>query len=395
MKDETYSEYKYPRGINSRSDLFKCFVGPVFQAISDVLFSRPEFIKKVPVKDRPSYIMSFLQPEGKRVLATDFTSFEAQFTEDIMKCEIIMYKHMTAHLPNREALWHTFDKVLAGKNFCHYREMLVELKATRMSGEMCTSLGNGFSNLMFNLFMLKQHGVPLNQVRIVVEGDDGLFTIPPRFSDFSGKSYAELGLVVKLINVSDITEASFCGLIFDPEDLVNITDPLKVLASFGWACARYGRSKLSKLKSLLRCKALSYAHQYPGCPIIQALALYGLRHTEGIDIRRTALQGGWWERELRQSFGVNLPCKPVPGRTRLLMERIYRVTVDLQLRTETYLEGAEYGELNIPWLSGLADGSWTSYSTRYTCRTRSWYASGWIPCFGFRNSLLPTSMKAT
>jgi hypothetical protein len=392
MKDEFYTEFKYPRGINSRSDLFKCHVGPVFQAISDVLFQRPEFIKKIPVADRPSYIMNYLKPDGKRILATDFTSFEAQFTEEIMKCEISLYKHMTSHLTNKSELWNTFDGVLAGKNTCAYRNLTVKLKATRMSGEMCTSLGNGFSNLMFNLFMLKEHGVELDQVRIVVEGDDALITIPSRYSDFSGKEYEKLGLVIKLLNVEKLSEASFCGLIFDPIDLINVTDPLKVIATFGWAQAKYSMARATKLLGLMRCKSLSLIHQYPGCPIIQALGLYGLRHTRGIDTRKVE-PDSWWEREKRSMWTRDLPVREPGMRTRLLVEEKYGISVENQIRTEKFFETAPLGAFDLPWLSGSVDSSWTSYSARYTCRTSSWRAEGWLPIFGYGNHFLPLWMS--
>lgn len=38
MKDEWYMEYKHARAINSRSDEFKCYVGPMFKLIEEVLY---------------------------------------------------------------------------------------------------------------------------------------------------------------------------------------------------------------------------------------------------------------------------------------------------------------------------------------------------------------------
>lgn len=55
VKDEFYPEFKHARAINSRSDEFKCFTGPIFRLIGDELFSRPEFIKKIPI-DRKSVV---------------------------------------------------------------------------------------------------------------------------------------------------------------------------------------------------------------------------------------------------------------------------------------------------------------------------------------------------
>lgn len=59
MKDEVYAtmEWKHARGINSRSDEYKCAVGPIFHLIEQELFKHPAFIKYVPVAERPNYIM--------------------------------------------------------------------------------------------------------------------------------------------------------------------------------------------------------------------------------------------------------------------------------------------------------------------------------------------------
>jgi hypothetical protein len=39
VKDETYPEYKYPRGIYSRTDTFKVLVGPIIKLIEHELYS--------------------------------------------------------------------------------------------------------------------------------------------------------------------------------------------------------------------------------------------------------------------------------------------------------------------------------------------------------------------
>jgi hypothetical protein len=57
IKDETYPEYKHARAINSRADPFKCLVGPIFKLIEKEVFRHRDFVKNVPVKDRPKYIM--------------------------------------------------------------------------------------------------------------------------------------------------------------------------------------------------------------------------------------------------------------------------------------------------------------------------------------------------
>ena len=340
VKDETYVAFKHARGINSRSDMFKCAVGPIFKLIEEQIYKLPHFIKKVPVADRPKYITDLLYFEGAKYLENDFVAFESLFTREVMEaCEFQLYEHMVSSLPDGPAWMKLVRDVIGGTNHCVFKYFTVDVEATRMSGEMNTSLGNGFTNLMLLLFLFSRRGI---QANIVVEGDDSLSSFvgePPTDEEFKA-----LGFVTKLSVRENLNEASFCGLIFNPSDMINITDPLDVLANFGWAGRNYVNAKQNRLMALLRCKSLSYAHQYPGAPIIQSLAQYGLRVTAGRDVK-TFIENdrsmSLWEREqLREAALSKLP-KPisVPIGTRLLMERIYGVSVEAQLEIEKYLDG--------------------------------------------------------
>jgi hypothetical protein len=343
VKDEGYDTYKHARSINSRSDAFKCAVGPIFKLMEEEVYKDPSFIKHVPVADRPDYIMDRLYRVGAKYLATDFTSFEALFTKEMMMaCEFVLYEHMTQFLPTGADFMRLVTDVIGGMTLCQFKTFSVEVEATRMSGEMCTSLGNGFSNLMFMLFLCEKKGC--SDVVGVVEGDDGLFTMegtPPSTDDF-----ADLGLIIKCDVHIEISTASFCGLIFDPTDRVNVTDPRKVLADFAWVTRQYAGAREYKLQMLLRCKAMSLAHQYPGCPILASLARYGLRCTP---IRsRERLIKVVSQKGLMSTFKMSemsnailygrIPCKEIPMNTRFLIEKQFGFTVEAQLSLEKYLD---------------------------------------------------------
>ncbi len=344
MKDEVYPDYKYPRAINSRSDEFKCLMGPIFKHIEKVVFALPNFIKKIPVAERPKYIMEQLHRLGYSYVATDYTSFEALFVPELMrKCEFHLYNYMTSSLPIHGLFMEACNHVLAGKNVCQFKDFKATVQGVRMSGEMCTSLGNGFSNLMFMWFLAwKQAGCPEPVTSIdvdcVVEGDDGLKA--EQFDGPSASDYTRLGLNIKLERFHSVCEASFCGLIFDEDDQVNVTDPIEVLATTGWASAKYAQAKNAKIKTLLRCKALSVAHQYPGCPILGAFAKYILFHTRGCDTRHMIRD--WrntYEREqlmdaLRDEKKIRY-IEP-PSNTRFLVEHKFGVSVEHQLQLERY-----------------------------------------------------------
>jgi len=350
IKDETYPEYKHARIINSRSDKFKCAVGPIFRLIEEQLFKLPYFIKKVPIEQRPEYIRNMLYRVGAKYFWGDFTAFESHFTRFIMEnVEFVLYDYMTQFLPQHDEFMKYCRDVLAGLNVCCFKYFSVSCIARRMSGEMNTSLGNGFTNLMLLLFLFSELG---EQVSPIVEGDDSntsFMTNCPTAEDF-----AELGFTIKCGVSDNFEEMSFCGMIFDPVDLVNITDPLDCLSSFGWARSAYAGMAPRKHMALLRCKSMSYAHQYSGCPIVQALAWYGLRVTRSYDVRsfieNDRSLGEWDRARYKESYEYFKrhaddirserchPYQPVPHNTRLLCERMYGISVSKQQEIEAYLE---------------------------------------------------------
>lgn len=368
MKKETYVDFKHGRAINSRSDEFKTMCGPIFHAIEKVLFERPEFIKKVPVADRARYVYDRILRQGGLYYSSDFTSFEALFTKEIMEAtEFQLYEYMTANLPEGSWFMELMRKVLLGDNYIQNKNVSLSVEATRMSGEMCTSLGNGFSNLMFNLFVSSRSGV---EIEGVVEGDDGLFRVD-RMPDVS--LFEKLGLIIKLEWHKDPSTASFCGQIFDPENFTVITNPLKVLASVGWIDGKYAFARVGKKLGMLRAKAWSFGYQYPSCPIISSMARALLRLTRSMD-HRVALKDpdlGWWERQtLTQAFDSGRPelNTPVHEATRHLMHRVFGITPEVQLALESWFDSVEvikpFPALEVP-------SSWTRYFEEYTVDTRS------------------------
>jgi len=367
MKDETYPEFKYPRAINSRSDEFKCYVGPIFKLIEEAVFRLDWFIKKIPVAERPEFIRRKLLRNGGIYKATDYTAFEANFRKKLMEvCEFELYDFMTSHLPTGKDFMSIIREALLGTNKCVFKYFDVFVKATRMSGEMCTSLGNGFSNLMFMLFMCDYIGT--KDVDGVVEGDDGLFTGHGPWP--TEEDFAQLGLMLKMETHSELSEASFCGLIFDTEELINVTDPLEVLSSFGWTSGVYCRSRRSKLNALLRAKALSVAYQYSGCPILTALARYGLRVTRGYDVRPLLEQDRtmslWYREQLLEALRHPVLLREPGPRTRLLVEKKYGISVETQLAVEKYLDQKNDLEpISSPYLINLIPVQWKHYSDKY------------------------------
>lgn len=311
-------------------------VGPAFNAMEAIIYKNPYFIKHIPVKDRPDYIKDKVYVAGRKYIITDHSQFEAAFTKDLFEdCEFQLYDYMMHLHPEHGHFMTLLREVIAGENLCNFKNVSIKIDATRMSGEMCTSLGNGFANLMTFLFQANENGC--TDVRGVVEGDDGLFSMEGPHP--TTEQLAANGLTVKMAEVSDFNEASFCGFIFDPEDKVNIKEPTGLLVKFGWLPGKYNNCSHKTKMGLYKCKALSYAFQFPGCPIIQEFAHYVLRMTNGYRLKLLSANSYTRKRmmdifEEKQKSGV--PYLEPPLNTRLLFQKMFDINVEEQMEIERY-----------------------------------------------------------
>lgn len=334
-KTETYTAFKHARGINSRSDMFKCFSGPFFKLMEDEVYRHPAFIKHVPVRERPQYILNMLGGYPGPYAETDYTSFESHFVPELLDaCEFVLYEYMLANFPS---VYRVLRDTLGGTNRCVSRWFRVSVRGRRMSGEMCTSLGNGFSNLVLSEYVAWKMG---GTVEGVVEGDDGLFHFsrPPSPAD-----YAKIGFRIKMLWHNDLLKTSFCGMVMS-RDLATMTDPLKVLLNFGWTHSplMFGGAKLRS--QLLRAKGLSLAYEHPTCPILSVLAQKALAVTQGVEAR---FDTNWYEADLRQQIrrfaaqtALLLEQGPSMG-TRIDFAEHFGISVPLQLRVEEEIRNCD------------------------------------------------------
>lgn len=371
VKDESYTEWKHARGINSRTDEFKCATGPIFHAIEQVIFQHPAFIKYTPVPLRPNYIMENVYVEGATYVATDYTAFESHFVAELMhSCEFVMYKYMTQFIPDATQFTYYLDHVIAGLNNIRFKNIKMQIHATRMSGEMCTSLGNGFSNLMFSLFIGKRLGNDIRKIRGIVEGDDGLFYYPTR--NPTEEDFRDLGLTIKLEVVDDIQQASFCGIVFDATASVNIADPIKIVCQLGWTNANYLRSKNKVLRGLLKSKAYSLLYQYPGCPIVHSLAKSLLRQLQDDYVYFRKGSHDYKDILAKKAFDWVMKHEEVLLKeplmsTRILMERKFGIAITDQLSMESYFDSFDCTKaIECGELEHYIPDPWLEYYRRYT-----------------------------
>jgi hypothetical protein len=366
VKDETYLEYKHCRWINSRTDEFKTFVGPIFQLISDVVFAMPQYIKKIPVSERPKYILDLFGSDDGEIVATDYTSYEASFVAALMDAlETPLYTHMVQLLPEAKEFMRHVNS-LKDKNLCESKLVKCQIPARRMSGEMNTSLGNGWANHMIFLYVCKLSGIPVSEVRLVVEGDDGLAKLPRKLDE---SLFERLGLTVKLERHTNVSMASFCGIVFSPDALATLTDPLDVVVNFGWLNSQYKDAKQSTLESIIRCKALSLLYQYRGCPVIQDLCIWVLNHTMESNIeRRHKMRLNLWERDQMEAAVKWWKSGPVQTLeihedSRRVVESKYGLAVSSQIRMEEWFKNHDYGPISVSIMP--TNKTWENYWDRF------------------------------
>jgi hypothetical protein len=330
VKTQGFDTYKHARLIMSRGDGFKVFSGPAFKAIEDVLYQKRPFVKHVPVPDRPQLVESLIQA-GRKYYATDFTAFESHFTPEVMATlEMKLYKHCLQGWSGYKRL----EQVLLGINRLSLRSgVRATCRARRMSGEMCTSLGNSFSNYILAKFIASRAG---GEIEGFVEGDDGLFasTVP-----ITAAAYERLGFTIKIVEVEDPRTASFCGMVFaEGGDILR--DPRHFVANFSFthSCIHGGNRVM---RELLRAKALSTLYETPACPVVTAFARRALRDTRGATPRFVA--DGYHEHAAVPRDERGIKQRVITPASRDLFHRLYGVSVRVQLAVE---RAAEQGDWN-------------------------------------------------
>lgn len=368
MKDEAYDDWKRMRMINPRHPKFLCLVGPVFTAIEEILFKYPAFVKGIPRDQWPKVIMEDLLPDYETI-AIDHTAFEAHCDEEAQEVEWIVYDYLLSRVSENVWFQTLCREAFGGRQDITYKFIRVIMRAVRESGDRQTSGGNAIINYTGLRYVAHHHSL---RVGAKVEGDDSLSQWHPHrpHADW----WRGIGFVVKLEVHNSPATASFCGLIFDVNDEINIGDPLRMMAKFGWTTRQYAKSKIGKLRMLAKAKAYSALYQFAGCPIISNMAMWIIRLTRHVDLRPLLKSGSLnvYEREeLLMAIKCHWRLVQVARRrptlqTRLLMEDKFGVTVNRQLELEAWFDRQKtIRPIPSDWVIDLVPQSWVDYWTDY------------------------------
>lgn len=350
LKDEFYPTYKYARLIMARSDRAKIFFGPLAKAVEKIVFADPStsgYIKKVPVTERPDFIEDLLNHIPGLPRGTDYTSLEASLVDEVMEaCEFELMTWMVSACPDAKRIWNKMKKVLKGMNNIETKWFVFSLLARRMSGEMSTSLFNGWVNRCVTRFRwpgdrsVAQFRTP--GVVGVYEGDDAAFKPLPQRNGQPQKPQLkpeDINFIMKEEISQSINEMSFCGMIYD-ETRTPLVDIRWALLKFGWSAWDQVNMTEPRARIIMRAKALSYLVQYPGCPVVSVLA----NRVEVLtrDVQRKLVTwvetdrsiGHWKREEYRRVIDANPVHKNITPSARVMVEEQFGVTIDEQLRLE-------------------------------------------------------------
>lgn len=331
-KRENYPCYKHLRMINSRSDPWKAWVMPYIKAIEEKVYQDKWFIKHVPVRDRPVAISKLCKYVINQ-MSGDYAAYESVFKQELEQASVgELIDVMLEEHPEAAKL---IIKTDVGDNYMSTRiGVKAHCKARRMSGDLWTSLGNGWHNMCALTFIAAEKNAYIDGY---VEGDDSVFITD---AEITAADFAQLGMTMTLnpgtgdthYQPRNVMEKSFCGVVCT-DDLQIMRDPREFMSKFGWSTSFIGCNNRIKME-LLRAKALSTCNETPHCPIVRPLAQLALKLTRGVNPR--FVFDGYHNIQINrdesnlEEFAPTMP-------TRVLFQQLYGITVDQQIQVEKYI----------------------------------------------------------
>lgn len=334
IKREAYLERKAARWINSRHDAFKAWSGRFFHAIEEAVFKLPNFVKHMTMAERVAAIMQ-LDKAGHFFYENDYKAFESHMVPQIMRAvELRVYKFLLRHYPYEYA---AIERTLAGENKLRTRAgVKASVRGRRMSGDMCTSVGNGLTNLLVVEFIVAEKVGDVNSgLHALVEGDDGLFASPV---ELAAEDFEKMGFTAEIHKIDHPWQGHFCGASLAPDGTV-LKDPHKVLSTFGWTHSMIGCGEETAM-GLLRAKALSLTHEAPQCPIVGKLARAALDFTQGYEPRWTDT----WKQKMWEDLPLGVYCPSDAARDEFA--RKTGISAEVQVLVEDRIQSRDLNSLH-------------------------------------------------
>lgn len=325
IKSEMYDEIKEARIINARTDWFKVIAGPYIHAIEKLVYD-DHFVKhKTPAQIVKR--LNKLRSVGSIFMETDYSSFEGSFDPELQRhVERALWDHMLVDYPEILSI---IQRAYSRSHIRYKNRAHAIFEGSRMSGDMWTSLANGFTNKMINEYMAMC--ARDNEYDYLVEGDDAIICSSSRWdTDIP----ARLGFKLTLETASDFNELSFCGL--NAVDGVLIPNVRKILTRYGYTAEmKYYmdvKTNNQRYRDLMYSKACSLLATSAKVPVLGELARQQMRVWNGVNNFRYY---DWWERQF-YSYDEPEPLQsqPISMSVRRFVEEKYHIPIVLQLQLE-------------------------------------------------------------
>lgn len=359
IKREFYDTVKTARIINSRTDEFKSIVGAHMKRIEEVVCINEHYVKHISLSERAERMKQIFL-KYHYVTEDDYSSFEGTQTNRFHRaCERWLFKHM---LRNNKEMW-KFIKPIFNVSFKEtsismpskqYKDRMT-FSGSRMSGDLWTSLGNGFSNecvFLFAIYKLTSIIKPPTPIDFdyLVEGDDGFFAATVDFTHVFESVATELGLQCKIEQGRDINDVSFCSTCIGPNGQ-SVPNFWRLLEKFGWdydeQIVNNYSDKPSKHESkILYSKALSLNAVSQGIPILQELSMQIIRTVGKQQLMMKYFS--YLDLEVYDMMHYEEQETEITMEMRQFFEERFGVTITTQLNIEEYIRRQKKSRYLIP-----------------------------------------------
>lgn len=332
-KREFHPEPKNVRFINSRTDTFKALAGPAIHLIEQQIFTLKYFVKHFDLRELNQKIEKLTN--YKYYIQSDYTSFEAGFSPNYCKAvERTMLNYFLQNNPNINQIIQTtyisHDEFRYEKLF--NKRYTATTYGTRMSGEMWTSLGNSFSNLMNILFLCEENNIKCDGL---IEGDDAVFGVSANI--LKPQDFSKLGFQIKMQYKDSIYDTSFCSNVINPHTKHILLDP-ELITRLNWSCSNsYFNSKQEIRKNLLRAKAISLYSNSMYTPIANVLSNQIIKII-GQGKMLFPNESKWWYERKGLIFLNEFKTNEICFSDRLFYQKKFGITVNEQIYIEKIIK---------------------------------------------------------
>lgn len=378
VKDEECDEFKHNRLIQSMSDKAKRqdYMGifsRLVKSVEVVAYDTPGNVKHTTLDER----LRRCRALGLHNLMTsDYSSFEASHKKNV--CEAVFrpfFMHVFQLLPKQreyvDLIMHmlTTDRMYTIGRKSKPDNFLVafDIIPIEQSGDPTTALLNLILNMIAYLDVYSEKGVPIERTveLIILEGDDDVND--PLDLDFDKRDFAKRGLIAKIVKGLSLEQAGLCQMFFHPEVDVICPNPIKKMAACFKVPIKYVHAGQKTHKSLLRMQGMCVLSTHAKSPVVHSMGRAMLRITSGVNV-----QDAHWEL-LSYSASVSaakavkwstIENQTVDMRSRLMVERVFGMSVEMQLHIESLFDAWQGGPLSIP--VEVFPPIWRQYYTDYT-----------------------------